>query len=278
MNKTLEALKACAKTIRHDVITETYCGGGGHPGGSLSCVDILTALYFHEMKVDPTKPDMPERDRLILSKAHAASALYAALCRRGYFEPDVLHTFGQNGSVLQRHPDMHKVSGVEASTGSLGQGFSIGCGMALAARMNHADYHVYVIVGDGELDEGSNWEAAMTASHLALSNLTLIVDRNMLQVDGATEEIMRLEPLADKLRAFGLHVLETDGNDMEQLLETLAEARAYQDGPTAVIAHTIKGKGVSFMENELGWHSGGVTLEQAQKAYSDIDRKEEEGL
>lgn len=276
MDETILALEQQAKAIRRDVITETYYGGGGHPGGSLSCVDILTALYFHEMHIDPQNPSLASRDRLILSKAHAASALYATLCRKGFFDASVLPTFGHDGSILQRHPDRLKVPGLDASTGSLGQGLSLGCGMALAARMDQADYHVYVIVGDGELDEGSNWEAAMTAAHYKLSNLTLIVDRNQLQIDGTTEEIMHLEPLADKLRAFGMNVMTMDGNNMEEVVATLQKARAFKDGPTAIIANTIKGKGVSFMEKQLGWHSGGVTLEQAKQAYADIGMSEEE--
>jgi transketolase len=259
-----------ARLIRRNIMLATYFGGSGHPGGSLSCADMLSALYFGAMRVDARRPDMPDRDRFVLSKAHAASALYGALCERGYFGHELLRRFGREGSPLQRHMDMHKVPGVDVSAGSLGQGFSVACGMALAARMDGAPWRVYVLLGDGELDEGSNWEAAMSAAHFALGNLTVLVDRNCLQIDGTTEEIMGLEPLKAKWEAFGFSTLEIDGHDMAQVAGALRAAGDCGQKPVVILARTVKGKGVSFMENRPEWHSGSLSRDQAEKALRDL--------
>ena len=261
----IEELKAMANRVRINIIEEIYYGGSGHPGGSLSCADILTALYFNIMRVNPQQPQMPHRDRLVLSKAHAAPALYAVLAEKGYFDRGLLRAFSHNGSPLQKHIDMRQVPGVEISGGSLGQGLSAAVGMALAARIDQTGARVYVCLGDGELDEGQNWEAAMAAAHFRLSNLTVIVDRNGLQVDGTTDQVMGLEPLADKWKAFGFDTAAIDGHDMAALVEGLSGA-SRTGGPRAFIARTVKGKGVSFMENEVGWHAGSLTREQARTA------------
>lgn len=268
-NPAICVLTEWARQVRISIIEEIFYGGSGHPGGSLSCADILTALYFGILHIDPARPDLPGRDRLVLSKAHAAPALYAALALRGYFDPALLRTFSHNGSRLQKHIDMRQVPGVEISGGSLGQGLSAGVGMALAARMDGSPSRTFVCLGDGELDEGQNWEAAMAAAHFRLDRLTVIVDRNGLQVDGTTDAVMGLEPLADKWRAFGFETAILDGHDMAALTENLGGA-SRSGAPRAFIARTVKGKGVSFMENAVGWHAGSLTGEQARAALAEL--------
>lgn len=263
-------LDLVARQIRRNIVTAIYYGGSGHPGGSLSCVEILTALYFQTMKINPDNPDMPDRDRFILSKAHAAPALYATLAERGYFAKEWLKTFSHDDSRLQKHIDMHLVPGVDVSGGSLGQGLSVGVGMALAARLDQSGRRIFVCLGDGELDEGQNWEAAMSAAHFKLNNLTAIVDRNCLQVDGTTDCVMNLEPLDDKWRSFGFHIRQVDGHDFGQITDALEQAHLHSDGPTVILARTIKGKGISFTENRVEWHAGTLTKEQADQAMAEL--------
>lgn len=264
--------KACA--IRQDVIRMLATAGSGHPGGSLSAVEILTALYFQVLRVDPRRPDDPERDRFILSKGHACPALYATLAERGFFPLSWLEDLRRLGSPLQGHPDMRKVPGVEMSTGSLGQGLSVGVGMALAGRLRESGYRVYVLLGDGECQEGQVWEAAMAAAHYRLRNLVAIVDRNGLQIDGPTEEVLALEPLADKWKAFGWSVITVNGHDFGELLSAF-ESVGYARRPTAIIARTVKGKGVSFMENQVDWHGKAPNREQGEQALKELQERGE---
>jgi transketolase len=245
-----------AMTMRRDVVAMLGAAGSGHTGGSLSCVDILATLYMAELRHDPANPKWPQRDRFILSKGHAAPALYAILARTGYFSADHLPTLRKFNSILQGHPDMNKTPGVEMSTGSLGQGLSVGCGMAAMAfdAARCPAYRVYVLLGDGELNEGQVWEAAMSAAHFQLGNLCALIDKNGLQIDGATCSVMNVDPVDDKWRAFGWNVISVNGHDYGQLLEGLAAARAETRRPSVIIANTMKGKGVSFMENQVCWH------------------------
>lgn len=245
-----------ALQIRRDIVTMLGAAGSGHTGGSLSMADLVTVLYFAELRHDPLQPRWPERDRFVLSKGHGAPALYAVLARTGYFSPEVLPTLRKLDSILQGHPDMNKTPGVEMSTGSLGQGLSAACGMAAAARdrAGRTAYRVYALLGDGEMDEGQVWEAAMSAAHYRLSNLCALVDRNGLQIDGSVCDVMGLEPLADKWRAFNWNVLEIDGHDHAGILAALAAARSETSRPTVLLARTVKGKGVSFTENQVCWH------------------------
>jgi transketolase len=240
--------------------------GSGHPGGSLSAADILTALYFSVMQLDPADPSWPERDRFVLSKGHAAPALYAVLAERGYFPVEELKGLRRLGSILQGHPDMKSTPGVEASTGSLGQGLSFAVGLAAAAKLDGAPWRVYVVLGDGELQEGQVWEAAMAAAHFGLDNLTAIVDNNGLQIDGPVEKVMSIEPVADKWRAFGWQVTNIDGHDFGQILGALAQARETAGRPAVIIARTIKGRGVPFMENRAEWHGKAPSAEQLEEA------------
>jgi len=270
-DKLVEKLSKIAKEIRKDVLLMTTKVGSGHPGGSLSAADIMTALYFHHLRHDPKNPRWEDRDRFILSKGHACPVLYAALARCGYFPKETLWTLRKVGSILQGHPDMTKTPGVEASTGSLGQGLSIGLGMALAARLDQMDYRVYVLLGDGELDEGQVWEAAMAAAHYKIDNLTAIVDLNGLQLDGFTKDIMSLDPVADKWRAFGWHVIEIDGHNMREILDALDKAERIKYKPTVIIAYTIKGKGVSFMENQVQYHGKPLTEEELERALKELE-------
>ncbi len=249
----MDALRSEATEIRRQILSMAYRAGSGHCGGSLSCVEILLALYRRVLRVKPKEPEWPQRDRLILSKGHAAPALYAVLARSGFFPESWLATLRQFGSPLQGHPDMKRVPGVDLSSGSLGMGISAGIGMAWAARRRGEEWRVFVVVGDGEMDEGQNWEAAMLASKLGLSNLIAIVDCNGVQLDGPTEEIMPLAPLDGKLQAFGWGVRECDGHEFPALLEALEQAIA-APGPQAVIARTVKGKGIDFMEGKHKWH------------------------
>ncbi|APC07423.1 transketolase [Moorella thermoacetica] len=270
MEKDLQSLMATARRIRRDIVRMVGAAGSGHPGGSLSAVEIMTALYFKVMRLDPERPDWPERDRFVLSKGHAAPVLYAALAERGFFAVDKLDTLRRLGSPLQGHPDRKSLPGVEVSTGSLGHGLAVANGMALAGRLDGRDYRVYVLLGDGELEEGMVWEGAMAAAHYRLDNLTAIVDHNHLQIDGRVEEVMSPEPVADKFRAFGWEVMTIDGHDFGQILDALERAREVKGKPTVIIAETIKGKGVSFMENQAGWHGKAPKPEEVEKALAEL--------
>ncbi len=257
-------LKEMAQTIRQDIVRAVYCAGSGHPGGSLSCADIMTALYFNEMNIDPADPEMPGRDRFVLSKGHAAPAQYAAMAERGYFPVEELKTLRKMGSRLQGHPSMHKLPGIEISTGSLGQGISAAVGMAIAGKLDGSASRVYSILGDGELQEGMVWEAAMAAAHYKLDNLCAVVDNNGLQIDGKNDDVMTVKPVDEKFKAFGWNVICIDGHDMQQIVDAFAAARQCKGKPTVIIAKTVKGKGVSFMENQAGWHGKAPSEEQAK--------------
>ena len=270
-NKLIKELEVKANTIRQHVIRMIYNAGSGHPGGSLSATDILTALYFHLLNVNPKKVDWKDRDRFVLSKGHAAPALYAVLAERGFFPVEELSTLRKLGSNLQGHPDMLKTPGVESSTGSEGQGLSIGIGMALAAELDEKNYRVYVMLGDGEMNCGQIWEAAMCASHYKLDNLTAFVDRNKLQLDGLTEEIMKIEPLGDKWEAFGWNVIKKmNGHSIKQIIDSVNRAKNVKKRPTVIIADTVKGKGVSFMEGSPDFHGKAPNEEQYKLAMKEL--------
>ena len=273
----LTALKSKAKDVRIDILKMITKANSGHTGGSLSAADILTLLFFHEMKVDPKDPKKADRDRLVLSKGHAAPALYAVLAEKGYFPKEELDTLRQAGHMLQGHPDMKHTPGVDMTTGSLGQGISAACGMALASKMNKADWRVYAILGDGELEEGQVWEAAMFAGFRKLDNLCVVVDNNNLQIDGPIDEVCSPYPIDKKFEAFNFHVINIDGNDFDQIKAAFDEAKATKGMPTAIIAHTVKGKGVSFMENNVGWHGKAPNDEEFAVAMEDL-RKAGEAL
>ena len=265
-------LKPIAKRIRIDIVKMIGAAGSGHPGGSLSAVELLVALYFHVLRHDPSNPSWPDRDRFILSKGHGCPVLYATLAEAGYIDRALLATLRKLGSPLQGHPDKRMLPILAASTGSLGQGISLGIGMALAARMDQRDWHTFVMVGDGEIQEGQIWEAAMYAGFHRLSNLTVIVDYNQQQLDGFLKDILDPAPVAEKFRAFNWNVIEIDGHDVEQCVDALQKARAgLTSRPTAVIAHTIKGKGVSFMENNPEWHGVAPKKEQVEAALKDLE-------
>lgn len=267
---SIDELKVMATTIRRDIIEMIYTAQAGHPGGSLSAADIVTALYFRIMRIDPQNPDWPDRDRFILSKGHACPVWYAALAERGYFDKSHLATLRRLNSILQGHADMVKTPGIDMTVGSLGQGLSAGLGMALSGKLRRKDYHVWVIVGDGETQEGSIWEAAMAGAKWRQDNLTAIIDVNRLQNDTFIEEVMPVEPLPDKWQAFGWRVIEIDGHDMQQIVTTLEETQTITGVPTAIIAHTVKGKGVSFMENVPKWHGAPPNDEQYEIALKDL--------
>lgn len=269
MEETVKMLEEKARQIRRHVISMLGAAGSGHPGGSLSAADIVTALYFKVMRVDAQNSRWPDRDRFVLSKGHAAPVLYAALAEKGFFPLDELNGLRKLGSPLQGHPDMRKVPGVEMSTGSLGQGLSAASGMALAGKLDGKDYRVYVLLGDGELQEGQVWEAAMAASHYGLDNLTAFIDYNGFQIDGPVEEVMSIDPVAEKWRAFGWHVISIDGHDFGQILKAVEEAGT-AGRPTAVVAKTVKGKGVSFMENQVDWHGVAPKGEQIDQALAEL--------
>lgn len=268
--KHIKKLEAKANKLRIHIIRMIYEAGSGHPGGSLSAIDILTALYFHVMNHNPKNPRWEDRDRFILSKGHAAPALYASLAESGYFPVEELLSLRKIESRLQGHPDMKKTPGVETSTGSEGQGLSIGCGVALAAKLDRKLHRIFVMIGDGELDCGQIWEAAMAAAHYKLDNLIAILDRNKMQLDGPTEQIMSLEPIADKWKAFGWHVLEIDGHNFKEILTALDEANEVKGKPTIIIAHTIKGKGVSFMEGAVGFHGKAPDRKEFHQAMKEL--------
>ncbi len=266
----MDALASLTRALRADIIRMIAAAGSGHPGGSLSVIDILAVLYAKHLRHDPKKPEWPERDRLILSKGHACPALYAVLAHRGFFAMELLATLRKLGSPLQGHPERHRLPGVEASTGSLGQGLSMGLGMALAAKLDGSSRRVYVVTGDGEMQEGQVWEALMAAPKFRLDNLTLIVDSNNGQIDGHVSEIMPLEPLAEKLRSFNWDTRCVDGHDLEALDHAFTAVKAVRDRPQAIVAKTIKGKGVSFMEDQIAWHGKAPNKDEAEKALKEI--------
>lgn len=267
----INELKSIAKNVRLGILEGTHAAASGHPGGSLSVADIITYLYFEEMNVNPKEPQWDGRDRLVLSKGHTAPALYAALAHKGFFDVAELKTLRHIDSFLQGHPDMKGIPGVDMSTGSLGLGFSAACGMALAAKVDKKAHRVYAIIGDGESQEGQIWEACMFASHYNLDNLCLVVDWNGLQIDGPVEEVMNPTPYDTKLKSFGFNVICIDGHDFEQISSAFEQAKAFKGKPTAIIAKTVKGKGVSFMENQVGWHGSAPNDEQYEKAVAEIN-------
>ncbi len=271
MKMSIAELKEQARVLRRDIITCTTIAGSGHPSSSLSGVEIMAALYFGGvMRYDPAEPHWAKRDRLIMSKGHASPLLYVVLAHAGYFSTDLLETLRQIGSPLEGHPNMSRLPGVEASTGSLGQGLSIGLGHAFAARIDNADNHVFVILGDGEQDEGQIWEAAMTAAHYDLDNVTAIVDHNKAQQTGWVRDVLDYSPLTEKWRAFQWDVQEIDGHDMEAVLEALQRAKATQGRPSCIVAHTVKGKGVSFVEADYAYHGKALTKEEEQRALEEL--------
>lgn len=263
-------LKKIAKRIRKSIIEEVYSAQSGHPGGALSCADILTALYFNQMNISPDKVDDENRDRFVLSKGHASAALYATLAERGYFSKEELKNFRKIGERLQGHPDMKHIPGVDMSAGSLGQGLSAANGMALSSKMDGKGFRVYCLLGDGEIEEGQVWEAAMTSAHYKLDNLCAIVDNNRLQIDGSVEEVMSVYPIKEKFESFGFEVFEVDGNDIDSLLTVFQKAKTIKGKPTAIIAKTTKGKGVSFMENQVSWHGKAPSEEQYLEAMKEV--------
>lgn len=267
---TLMELAGKACSIRQNIITMLGESKSGHPGGSLSSADIVAILYFHEMNVTPENIKAPERDRFVLSKGHAAPVLYAALAEKGFFPVDELKTLRKINSRLQGHPSMKHLPGVEMSTGSLGQGLSAANGMALAGKLDALNYRVYVLLGDGEIQEGQVWEAAMAAAHYKLDNVVAFVDHNGLQIDGPISEIMSPDPIADKWRAFGWHVEEIDGHDLKEIVNALAKAKEVKGKPTMIVANTVKGKGVSFMEHQVGWHGNAPNSEQTNQALCEL--------
>lgn len=244
--------------------------GSGHPGGSLSIADVVTTLFFHELNIDPKNPKNEDRDRFILSKGHAAPVLYSALSRRGFFDREELKKLRKLGSKLQGHPNMNDVSGIDMSTGSLGQGISAAVGMAIAGKLDNKSYRVYTVLGDGELEEGQVWEAAMSAAHYKLDNLTAFVDFNGLQIDGDITKVMNPSPIDKKFEAFGWNVLVIDGHNYDEILDSIDRAKEFKGKPTVIICKTIKGKGVSFMENDASWHGNAPTLEQCNKAIKEL--------
>ena len=269
---SVEELEKMAVIIRCDIIDMICTAAAGHPGGSLSATDIVTALYFRVMRIDPSNPDWPDRDRFILSKGHACPVWYAALAERGYFDKSHLKTLRQMGSILQGHPDMLKTPGIDMTAGSLGHGLPAGLGMALSGKLQQKDYHVFVVIGDGESQEGSIWEASMAAPNFKLDNLTAILDYNHLQNDYSVDDIMPIHPAVDKWKAFGWHVIEIDGHDMAQVVDALEESKAHQGAPTMIVANTVKGKGVSYMENVCEWHGKAPCQEEADQALDELRR------
>lgn len=263
-------LRKIANDVRIDIINEVYSAKSGHPGGALSIADILTVLYFNQMNVNPEMPQSNLRDRLVLSKGHASAALYAVLAERGFINKEDLKTFRKLGSNLQGHPDMEKVPGVDMSTGSLGQGLSIANGMAIASKMDNLGCRVYCILGDGEIEEGQIWEAAMTSSKNKLDNLCVIVDNNNLQIDGTIQEVKNLYQIDEKFKSFGFEVIKIDGHNIEEIIKALEKAKTIKEKPTCIIAKTIKGKGISYMENQAGWHGKAPNQEQYLEAVKEL--------
>ena len=272
---TLELQKQAVE-VRKGIVEGVHSAKAGHPGGSLSAADIFTYLYFEEMNIDPKNPKDENRDRFVLSKGHTAPGLYSALANRGYFPVDDLLTLRHTGSYLQGHPDMKHIPGVDMSSGSLGQGLSAAAGMALAGKLQNKDYRVYALLGDGEIQEGQIWEAAMFSGYRKLDNLCVIVDNNNLQIDGAIDEVCSPYPIDKKFESFNFHVINIDGNDFDQIRAAFDEAKATKGMPTAIIAHTVKGKGVSFMENQVGWHGKAPNDEEFAIAMEDLRKAGEE--
>lgn len=268
----IQELEFKARKVREDIIDEVYHAKSGHPGGSLSITDILTVLYFKEMNVNPENPEWEDRDRFVLSKGHCSPALYSCLANRGFFPVEDLKTFRNINSYLQGHPDKNKVPGVDMTTGSLGQGLSAANGMAIAGKMDKKDYRVYCVLGDGEIEEGQIWEAAMAADKYKLDNLCVIVDNNNLQIDGTIEEVMSSYPIDEKFKSFGFQVINIDGHDIEEIIKAFEVARNVKGKPTCIIAKTIKGKGVDFMENQAGWHGKAPNEEQYKQAMEELKR------
>lgn len=270
MAMDFEALRKKANDIRIDIIRSVYSAGSGHPGGSLSAADILTVLYFNEMNIDPKNPRMPGRDKFVLSKGHASPGIYSTLAERGFFPKEDLLTFRKMGSKLQGHPDMNKVPGIEMSTGSLGQGISAAVGMALANKLDKDPGRIYVLMGDGELQEGIVWEAFMAAAHYKLDNLTVIIDWNGLQIDGKNEDVMCVTPIDEKLKGFCWETVTIDGHDLKEISHAFTKAKECKGKPFAILARTSKGKGVSFMENQAGWHGKAPNEEQFRQALEEL--------
>ena len=268
----IKFLQVKSTDLRKDIVKMICKSKSGHPGGSLSVIDILTALYYDVMNIDVANPKKEDRDRFVLSKGHAAPALYAVLADKGYINKELLGTLRQFGSPLQGHPDMKKVSGVEISTGSLGQGLSVANGMALASRLQNIPYRVYVAMGDGELQEGQVWEAAMTSAQYKLDNLTAFVDYNNLQIDGNVSDIMDVASVEDKFKAFGWNVLTIDGHNFQEILDAVEKAKECKGKPTMIVANTIKGKGVDFMENVCGFHGVAPTEEETKRAIEQLEK------
>lgn len=268
----IDELKDIAKRIRIDIIKEVYSAKSGHPGGALSIADILTVLYFNQMNINPKDPNNENRDRLVLSKGHASPALYATLAERGFFSADKLESFRKLGSILQGHPDMKHIPGVDMSTGSLGQGLSAANGMAMMSKLDKKGIRVYTILGDGEIEEGQIWEAAMTASHYKLDNLCVIVDNNNLQIDGDIKSVMNSYPIDKKFESFGFVVFNVDGNNIEELIKAFESAKVVKEKPVVIIAKTTKGKGVSFMENKAEWHGKAPSDEEYKQAIKELEK------
>ena len=266
------ALQKMAVEVRKGIVSSVHSAKAGHPGGSLSAADIFTYLYFEEMNIDPKDPKKEDRDRFVLSKGHTAPGLYSALANRGYFPVEDLLTLRHTGSYLQGHPDMKHIPGVDMSSGSLGQGISAAVGMAIAGKMDEADYRVYTLLGDGEIQEGQVWEASMLAASHKLDNLVVIVDNNNLQIDGTIEEVNSPYPIDKKFEAFNFHVINIDGNDFDQIDAAFKEAKTVKGQPTAIIAKTVKGKGVSFMENQVGWHGKAPNDEEYKVAMEELEK------
>lgn len=275
MEKSLASLEQITKTLRRDIVKMVTESASGHPGGSLSAVEIITTLYFNEMNVDINNPKDPNRDRFVLSKGHAAPVLYAALAEKGFFNKEELMKLRKMGAMLQGHPNMNYIPGVDMSTGSLGQGISAAVGMAIAGKIDGKSYRVYTLLGDGELEEGQVWEAAMCAAHYKLDNLTAFVDFNGLQIDGDIEKVMNPNPIADKFVAFGWNVIFVqNGNDLTEIKNAIEEGKKVKDKPTMIVCKTVKGKGVSFMENQAGWHGSAPSKEQCEIALIEIGGEE----
>ena len=266
----VKELENMAKEVRRGILEEVYNAQSGHPGGSLSVADILTVLYFKELNIDEKNPKWEDRDRMVLSKGHCSPALYSCLANRGFFPVEDLKTFRKLDSYLQGHPDMNKIPGVDMTTGSLGQGLSAAVGMAIAGKMDKKDYRVYCVLGDGEIEEGQIWEAAMSAKKYALDNLCVIVDNNNLQIDGTVEEVMSPYPIDEKFKSFGFEMIKIDGHNMQEILDAFDVAKHVKGKPVCIIAKTIKGKGVSFMENQVGWHGKAPNEEQYKMAMDEL--------
>lgn len=271
--ENIQDLEKMAKEIRKGILEEVYNAQSGHPGGSLSIADILTVLYFNQLKIDEKNPEWSERDRCILSKGHCSPALYSCLAHRGFFPVEDLKTFRNINSYLQGHPDMKKIPGVDMTTGSLGQGLSAAVGMAISGKMDKKDYKVYCILGDGEMEEGQIWEAAMSANKYKLDNLCVIVDNNNLQIDGTIEEVMSPYPIDEKFRSFGFEIIKIDGHNIQEIIDAFEVAKNIKDKPVCIIAKTVKGKGISFMENQVGWHGKAPNEEQYKLAVEELNKK-----